>query len=236
MFVAGVGTVEDRDDQKRRAAERAVALVEDGMALGLGSGTTAELFVRALAPRVAAGMRLRCVATSGRTERLANEVGIPLVELEGELDLAIDGADAIERGSLAVIKGRGGALTREKIVALAARRFVIVGESSKLVERLSDALPAIQVPVEVLPFGWKMTRLRLATLGDPILRERDGAPFVTDNGNLVLDLYNAPLDRPADVATAISGIPGVVEHGLFIDIATLALVGTANDIVELRRS
>jgi len=234
--VSSVEPGEDREDQKRRAAERAVALVEDGMSLGLGSGTTAELFVRALAPRISAGMRLRCVATSGRTERLANELGVPLVELDGELDLAIDGADAIERGSLTAIKGRGGALTREKIVALASRQFILVGEHSKVVERLSDALPAMQVPVEVLPFGWKMTRLRLATLGDPILRERDGAPFVTDNGNLVLDLFNAPLDRPGDLAVAISGVPGVVQHGLFVEVATMALVGNADGVVELRRS
>ena len=205
------------------------------MSLGLGSGTTAELFVRALAPRIHGGLKLRCVATSGRTERLANELGVPLVELDGELDLAIDGADAVERGSLAAIKGRGGALTREKVVALAARRFVLVGEMSKVVNRLSDALPAMQVPVEVLPFGWRMTRLRLTALGDPILRERDGTPFVTDNGNLILDLYNSSLDRPADLDAAISGIPGVVEHGLFVDIATVALIGQADDVIELRR-
>lgn len=229
-------SVESGSDQKRRAAERAAALVEDGMSLGLGSGTTAELFVRAIAPHVADGLRLRCVASSGRTERLAGELGIPLMELEGELDLAVDGADAIERGSLAAIKGKGGALTREKVVALAARRFILVGDGSKLVNRLSDALPAMPVPVEVLQFGWRMTRLRLAALGDPVLRERGGAPFVTDNGNLVLDLYNAPLDRPADLAAAISGIPGVVEHGLFLDMASLAFVGDSEGIQELRRA
>jgi ribose 5-phosphate isomerase A len=228
--------VSSGEDQKRRAAEQAAALVEDGMTIGLGSGTTAEQFVRAIAPRVAQGLRLRCVATSSRTERLAADLGIALVDLVDELDLAIDGADAVERGTLNAIKGRGGALTREKIVALAARRFVIVGDRSKVVDTLADALPVMQVPVEVLPFGWQMTRRRLATLGDPILREREGAPFVTDNGNLVLDLYNAPLDRPADLATAISAIPGVVEHGLFIDIATLALIGEPDGVVELRRS
>lgn len=223
------------EDQKRRAAERAAALVEDGMTIGLGSGTTSELFVRALAPRIADGLRLRCVATSGRTERLADELGIGLVELDGELDLAIDGADVVERNTLHAIKGRGGALTREKIVSLAARRFIIVADGSKVVDHLADALPTMQVPVEVLPFGWQMTRRRLAAIGDPILRERDGAPFVTDNGNLVLDLYNAPLDRPADLAVAITTIPGVVEHGLFIDIASLAIVGVDGGVEELRR-
>ncbi|MDQ3547931.1 MAG: ribose-5-phosphate isomerase RpiA [Chloroflexota bacterium] len=223
------------EDQKRQAAERTAALVEDGMSLGLGSGTTAELFVRALAPRVADGLRLRCVATSGRTERLAGELGIPLYELDGELDLAIDGADAIERGTLAAIKGRGGALTREKIVALAARRFILVGDSSKLVDRLSDTLPTLPIPVEVLQFGWKMTRLRLAALGDPVLRARNGAPFITDNGNVVLDLYNAPLARLADLAAAIASVSGVVEHGLFLDIASLAIVGEAEGVLELRR-
>jgi ribose 5-phosphate isomerase A len=228
--------VSSGEDQKRRAAEQAATLVEDGMTIGLGSGTTAEQFVRAIAPRVAEGLRLRCVATSSRTERLAAELGIALVDLDDELDLAIDGADVVERGTLHAIKGRGGALTREKIVALAARRFIIVGDSSKVVDSLADALPVMQVPVEVLPFGWQMTRRRLAALGDPILREREGAPFVTDNGNLVVDLYNAPLDRPADLSTAISAIPGVVEHGLFIDVATTALIGEPDGVVELRRA
>jgi ribose 5-phosphate isomerase A len=228
--------VSSGEDQKRRAAEQAATLVEDGMTIGLGSGTTAEQFVRAIAPRVAEGLRLRCVATSSRTERLAAELGIALVDLDDELDLAIDGADVVERGTLHAIKGRGGALTREKIVALAARRFIIVGDSSKVVDSLADALPVMQVPVEVLPFGWQMTRRRLAALGNPILREREGAPFVTDNGNLVVDLYNAPLDRPADLSTAISAIPGVVEHGLFIDVATTALIGEPDGVVELRRA
>ncbi|MGH9173085.1 MAG: ribose 5-phosphate isomerase A, partial [Vicinamibacterales bacterium] len=156
---------------KRQAAERTAELVEDGMWIGLGSGTTAEQFVRAIAPKVAAGMRLTCVATSGRTERLANELGIPLVDLDGELDLAIDGADAIELGTLSAIKGRGGALTREKIVALAARRFVLVGDTSKLVDRLAQTSPTLPLPVETLEFGWRMTRRRLASLGDPVLRE-----------------------------------------------------------------
>lgn len=230
-----MASVEPGEDQKRRAAEWTAGMVEDGMSLGLGSGTTAELFVRALAPRVANGLRVRCVASSGRTERLANELGIPIIDLDGELDLAVDGADAIERGTLAAIKGRGGALTREKIVALAARRFILVGDSSKLVNHLSDALPVMPVPVEVLQFGWQMARLRLAALGDPVLRERDGAAFVTDNGNFVLDLYNAPLDRPSGLATAISGIPGVVEHGLFLNIASLAAIGDADGVLELRR-
>jgi ribose 5-phosphate isomerase A len=230
-----VSSGESSRDQKRRAAERAAELVEDGMLLGLGSGTTSELFVRALAPRVAGGLRLRCVATSGRTERLARELGIPLVELDGELDLAVDGADAIERGSLAVIKGRGGALTREKIAALAARRFVLVGDSSKVFDTLSDALPLLPVPVEVLQFGWRLARLRLGVLGDPVLRERDGAPFVTDNGNYILDLYNPSVARPIDIAVTISGIPGIVEHGLFLNVASLAIVGTSDGVLELRR-
>jgi ribose 5-phosphate isomerase A len=230
-----VSNVVDSDLQKRRAAERAVELIEDGMSLGLGSGTTAELVVRALAPRVAGGLRLHCVATSGRTEQLATELGIALHELDGELDLAIDGADVIERGTLAAIKGRGGALTREKIVALAARRFVLVGDASKPVNHLRDALPALPVPVEVLPFGWQLTRTRLAILGDPVLRTRAGAPFVTDNGNYILDLYNAALDRPADLAAAMEAVPGVVEHGLFLDIAALAIVAGPEGVVELQR-
>ncbi len=224
------------EEQKRSAAARAAALVEDGMALGLGSGTTADLFLRALAPRVADGLQLRCVASSGRTERLASELGIPLVELQGELDLAVDGADAIERGSLAAIKGQGGALTREKIVALAARRFILIGDSSKVVDRLGDTLPGLPVPVEVLQFGWNLTRQRLGQLGDPVLRVRDGAPFVTDNGNFIVDLFNGPLDRANDLATAISSVSGVVDHGLFLDIASMAIVGGDDSVLDMFRT
>lgn len=211
-------------------------LVEDGMRLGLGSGTTAELFVRALAPRVHGGLRVEMVSSSERTERLASELGLAVVALDGPLDLAIDGADAVEIGSLATIKGRGGALTREKIVAAAASRFVLVADSSKVVRRLNDVVGTIPIPVEVLPFGWRTTAARLERFGQPVPRVRGGEPFVTDNGNLILDLQMDSISDPAAAAQSIRSITGVVEHGLFLDMASVALVGTNDGVDELWRA
>jgi ribose 5-phosphate isomerase A len=225
-----------QEQQKIQAARHAAELVEEGMLLGLGSGTTAEHFVRALAPRVADGLRVRGVATSGRTERVAAEAGIWLADLDGPVDLAVDGADAVERGTLNAIKGLGGALTREKLVALAARRFIIVGGASKSVARLADSQPELGVPVEVLPFGWKVTRSRLSALGNPVLRVRGGGPFITDNGNLVIDLYGAALDDPTALGETIKRVPGVIEHGLFLGIAVLAIVAGDHGIEELVRA
>ncbi len=210
--------------------------VDDGMRLGLGSGTTAELFVRALAPRVHGGLRVQMVSSSERTELLARDLGMVVVDLDGPLDLAIDGADAIEIGSLAAIKGRGGALTREKLVAAAASRFIIVVDSSKVVPRLDDVAGTIPIPVEVLPFGWRTTAARLERFGQPVLRVRDGEPFVTDNGNLILDLQMVSLCDPAAVAQGITSVTGVVEHGLFLGMASLALIGTNDGIDELHHS
>lgn len=224
---------ESNVEAKRLAAEAAVLLVEDGMTVGLGSGSTAEFFVRALGERIAGGLRVHGVATSHRTERIAAEVGLPLVELAGPIDLAVDGADAIERDTLNAVKGLGGALTREKLVALAARRFVLVGDDSKLVDRLSDRREILPVPVEVLTFGWTLTAERLAVLGRPVRRMAANAPVVTDNGNYILDLYLPPLDRPDDLATTLHALPGVVEHGLFLHMASLALVADAECVQPL---
>jgi ribose 5-phosphate isomerase A len=206
------------------------------MTVGLGSGSTAEWFVRAVGLRVAAGLQVRGVPTSVRTAEVARGAGIELVDLDGPLDLAVDGADAVARGSLDAIKGLGGALAREKLVALAARRFVIVGDSGKIVERLSDRLAVVPVPVEVLAFGWQMTRRRLEALGRPVLRERDGAAAITDNGNLILDLYDAALDDAPALALTLSSVPGVVEHGLFIGIVDLAILAGPDGLEELRRA
>ena len=219
--------------QKQRAAERAVALVEDGMRLGLGSGTTAELFVQALASRVHDGLRVSMVSSSQRTQRLALKLGLTVVELDGPTDLAIDGADAVEIDTLAAIKGRGGALTREKLVAVSARQFVLVADASKVVLKLSAVQDTIPVPVEVLPFGWQTTARRLERIGQPMLRTRDGRPFVTDNGNLIVDLQVRTLDDPATTACDIATTVGVVEHGLFLNMAGLALVGTDEGVDEL---
>jgi ribose 5-phosphate isomerase A len=227
------GSERERLAQKRLAAEHAARFVSDGMTLGLGSGSTAELFVRALAPRVAAGMRVRCVASSARTATLASGLGLSVGELDGPLDLAVDGADAIERASLHAIKGLGGALTREKLVALAAARLMLVGDDSKLVERLSDR-PDLPVPVEILSFGWRLTLRRLAALGEPLVRQRAGEPFITDNGNLIADLYRADLRDPSALATMLTALPGVVEHGLFLGLATCAFVAGDDEVLELK--
>lgn len=221
------------EEQKQRAGERAAMLVEDGMSVGLGSGSTALAFVRALGMRVAEGLTVTAVSSSGRTSAEAVQAGITLLDLEERIDLAVDGADVIERGSLCAIKGLGGALAREKLIALAAERFVLIGDAGKVVERLSDSQPRIPVPVEVLPFGWKLTRKRLTQLGDPRLREADGQPFVTDNGNLILDLHDADYGRLPELCNAIKAVTGVIEHGLFLDMATLAIVAGEDDIDEL---
>jgi ribose 5-phosphate isomerase A len=226
------GSAAERVEQKQRAGMRAAELVADGMTVGLGSGSTAEQFVRALGQRAAAGARFRCVASSGRTTALAREVGLEIVELDGPLDLAIDGADAIERDTLRAIKGLGGALTREKLVALAARTFVLIADDSKLTPTLAER-PDLPAPIEVLTFGWQLTRQRLAAFGEPTLRERDGAPFVTDNGNLILDLYHADLAQPELLAETLNGVPGVVAHGLFLGIASSAIIASEDGVLEL---
>jgi ribose 5-phosphate isomerase A len=219
---------------KRLAAARAAELVEDGMTIGLGSGSTAECFVRSVGERVASGLRVRGIASSLRTEAIAAEVGIQLVDLDRTIDLAVDGADAIERGTLNAVKGLGGALTREKLIALAARRFVLVGDRSKLVGQLAERRTTLPVPVEVLAFGWKLTAKRLEVLGSPVLREQYGRAVTTDNGNVIVDLFMPSLDQLDSLAAAIHAVPGVVEHGLFLHMAELAIVAEPDAVETLR--
>ncbi|MGQ4556408.1 ribose-5-phosphate isomerase RpiA [Halobellus sp. GM3] len=221
------------DDQKRRAGERAAELVEDGDVVGLGTGSTAAYAIRAIGRRVADGLDVRGVPTSFDSRALARESGIPLRSLEetGEIDLAIDGADQIDT-ALHAIKGGGAAHAREKIVDAAADRFVVVADPSKAVETLDRA-----VPVEVLPDAHTAVERDVAALGgEPALRraERKDGPVVTDNGNLVLDCEFGPIDDPNALAAALSGVPGVVEHGLFVDLVDAAYVGT-DDGVDVRR-
>jgi ribose 5-phosphate isomerase A len=221
------------EDQKRMAGERAAQLVENGMTVGLGSGSTSLAFVRALGDRVSSGLQIKAVSSSVRTSQEALDAGLELIDLESRLDIAVDGADIIERGSLCAIKGLGGALTREKLVALAAERFILVGDASKIVDHLSDSQPRIPVPVEIVPFGWKLTRQRLSLLGDPVLRESDGKPTVTDNANLIVDLYGVDYAQIPDLGNAIKEITGVVEHGLFLNMAALAIIAGDDGIEEI---
>lgn len=208
-------------------------LIEDGMAVGLGSGSTALAFVEALGRRVADGLRLTAVSSSKITTDAAIKAGLEVTELTGRLDIAIDGADVIERGTLSAIKGLGGALTREKLVTLAADRFVLIGDTTKVVDTLDESQPEVPVPVEVIPFGWELTRERLSLYGEPRLRKVKGEPFVTDNGNLILDVYGMEYGQLPDAARAVKEITGVVEHGLFLHMSALAIIGTDEGFIEL---
>jgi ribose 5-phosphate isomerase A len=207
----------NRDELKRAAALRAIAEVEDGMVVGLGTGSTAAFVVEGLAERVAAGLRLTGIPTSERRAAQASRLGIRIATFAEyqRLDLTIDGADEVQLGTLDLIKGLGGALLREKIVAAASERLVIVVDQDKLVERLGEHTP---VPVEVTQFGWQATAVALAKLGCvPERRYAAGEqPFVTDGGNYILDCRFGPLADPSAVEEAIAMTVGTVESGLFV--------------------
>ena len=214
------------NDETRLAtlAEAAAALVEDGMVVGLGSGSTAEAFVRALGDRVQAGLNVQGIPTSRRTEHVAREAGIPLTTLSDSqvVDFGVDGADEIDP-DLALTKGRGGALLFEKLVAEACNRWVIVASSEKLVDQLGTR---IALPVEIMPFGWETTRARVEALGfaAPLRVAGDGVPIVTDGMHFILDCATGPIDDPKTLGDALKCITGVVDHGLFIGLAAAALV------------
>jgi ribose 5-phosphate isomerase A len=224
----------DRDTQKRTAAEAAAALVEDGMIVGLGTGSTARFAIETLIGRVRDGLRIRAIPTSERSAAQARAGGIPLTSFaeHRRLDLTIDGADEIQAGTLNLIKGLGGALLREKIVAAASERLVIVADGRKLVERLGET---VVVPVEVVPFGWETTRERLRRLGTDPQPRRDAAGqlFCTDGGNRILDCKFASIADPAGLEQAIGQVVGVVEVGLFIGMAKLALVSDDSGVRQL---
>ncbi len=214
------------DEQKRLAGEAAAALVESGQVVGLGTGSTAAHFVTALAARK---LDIVGVPTSEATAVLARSLGIKLTELDAvkAIDITVDGADEIGPG-LALIKGGGGALLREKLVWEASNRCVVIADAAKVVKTLG----AFALPIEVVAFGHKATSRRICdVLADhdiampPRLRMRDGKPFVTDSGNHIYDVDCAAIEQPAVLADALKGITGVVEHGLFLDLADVALVG-----------
>jgi ribose 5-phosphate isomerase A len=218
----------DARQMKIEAAAEALKHVEDGMRLGIGTGSTAEEFVRLLAEKVAEGMTVRGVPTSERTARLCLELGVPLNSLDElpELDLTIDGADEVD-SKLRLIKGGGGALLREKIVAAASRRMVVIADESKVVETLG----AYPLPIEVNPFGLAATRVaiqkvatELGLRGEIVQRGQNGNPFRTDGGHFILDASFGLIPDAEALANALNTIPGVVEHGLFINLASLAII------------
>ncbi|MBN9063252.1 MAG: ribose 5-phosphate isomerase A [Rhizobiales bacterium 65-9] len=225
----------DPDSMKRAAAARAAGLVRDGMRLGLGTGSTARHFVDLVGGLVRDGMRLACVPTSEQTRRQAEALGVPVTTLDDvvELDLTVDGADEVD-GALNLIKGAGGALLREKIVAAASRRMIVIADAGKRVETLG----AFPLPIEVVRFGVAATRRRIegaaagvGCSGELVLRRAsDGDAYVTDEGHFILDARFRRIPDPAALAAALSGAPGVVEHGLFIGLCAGAIVASTTGV------
>jgi len=228
------------DAQKRAAAARAVEFVRPGMRLGLGTGSTARHFVELIGERVRAGLDIVAVPTSEATRADAERYGIPLTTLDQtpSLDLTVDGADEIDTG-LNLIKGGGGALLREKIVAAASARMIVIADDSKWVEGLGQ----FALPIEVVPFGLTATRQAVEKAIAPVragatlvLRQnKDGHPFVTDGGHWILDAALGRIDDPKALATALSNVPGVMEHGLFIDLAQIAIIGGRDGVRLIER-
>lgn len=228
------------DKAKFVAARRAVQFVEDGMKLGLGTGSTAAWMVRCLAERVREeGLRVTGVPTSSRTAELGRQLGLKIVSLDEAkwLDLTIDGADEFD-GNLALIKGGGGALLQEKIVATASDQMIVIADIAKEVAHLG----AFPLPVEVIPFGWQTTRAlvgetleSLDVLGREVtLRMNGDAPFVTDEGNFIFDLHLSRIGNPRQLSLILNQIPGIVENGLFIDICDIVVIGHGDGRVQVR--
>lgn len=226
------------DNLKRDAAERAAALVTDGMRLGLGTGSTAAYFVAALGARVRGGLSVVGVPTSEATREQAGREGIPLTNLDEtpELDLTVDGADEID-DDLRLIKGGGGALLREKIVASSSRRMIVIADGAKRVSRLGR----FPLPIEVVPFGLHATQVAIEKLLETLemsgeihlRRTADGTPYITDGGHFILDAHLGRIEKPNVLASTLNNIPGVVEHGLFIGLATGAILATGQGLIEL---
>ncbi len=216
---------------KKKVGEYAATFIQPNTVIGIGTGSTAYWMIMALGARVKEGFRIRAVPTSRATENLALDQGIPLVTLndvEG-LALTIDGADEVDP-SLQLIKGGGGALLQEKMVAAASERMIVIADEQKLVDRLGK----FPLPIEVIPFGWKQVQRRVAALGCPSsgLRMKDGKPYITDNGHYILDAHFGAIADAHDLGLALHDIPGVVEHGLFIGLATKVLVGLGDGTVR----
>lgn len=223
-----------RPEDLARVAQAALAHVADGMLLGLGTGRAAEAFIQALGEHVKAGLRVRGVPTSHRSADLAAKLGIPVLGLGDvdHLDVAFDGADEVTP-DLALTKGLGGALLRERVVAFEAERFVVLVTPEKLVEKLGSRTP---IPIEVVPFAEPSAARHLGALGGkPRVRKKGEEAYVTDNGNWILDTDFGPIDDPTRLDAAVRRIPGVVDTGIFLDMADVVLVGDEGRVRELHR-
>lgn len=222
---------------KRQSAVAAADLIEDGMVVGLGTGSTAALFVEELGQRVRDGLQIVGIPTSKATEAQALSLGISLVSFETHpvIDLTVDGADEVERGTLNLIKGLGGALLREKIVAASSRRMVVVADDRKIVDHLGEH---VLLPVEVVPFGWESTAHRLGQMGARVepRHGRDGKLFITDGGNLTLDCSFGVVTDPAALEERLKLITGVVDSGLFINRADEAIIAGRDGVIRLTKS
>lgn len=227
----------EQNQWKKAAAEAAANLVEDGMVIGLGTGSTAAFFIAALGHRLAEdGLRITGIPTSEQTAALAHNSRLPLTTFaeHAQIDLTVDGADEVEFGTLSLIKGHGGALLREKIVAAASKRMIVIADETKVVSKLGSL---VSVPVEVVRFGWQATGRRLTEIGgNPSLRlGPDRKPYVTDGGNYIMDCAFGPIGNPKDVAHRLDHIVGAVEHGLFLGYAAEAIVGGRDGVRTFRR-
>ena len=226
-----------QDQWKKEAGEAAAMLVEPDMVVGLGTGSTAAFVIAALGRRVTQdNLRIAAIPTSDRTAQVAHDAKIPLTTFaeHTQIDLTIDGADEVLPGTLYLIKGHGGALLREKIVAAASKRMVVVADDTKLVKRLGELM---SVPAEVVPFGWQATARRLTELGgNPAMRlDAQQKPFVTDGGHYILNCAFGPMDDPKEIAHHLDHVVGLVEHGLFLKFASEALIAGREGVKVLKK-
>jgi len=219
---------------KRIAAEKAVELIEEGMIVGLGTGSTVKYALKKIGERISKGLHIQGIPTSNQTKKLALKYDIPLTSLaeHPEIDLTIDGADELD-SDLNLIKGGGGALTREKIIAFHSKNLVIIADDSKVVKSLGIDFP---LPVEIVKFSWQATKKSLEAFGcECILRKIFDDPFITDNGNYIIDCEFDRIPDPEHLEQEINMIPGVVENGLFIGLADKAIVGSTQGIMTLEK-
>ncbi|HVM92815.1 MAG TPA: ribose-5-phosphate isomerase RpiA [Terriglobales bacterium] len=221
------------ENEKEQAGRAAAQLVHDGQIVGLGTGSTAYFAVIALGERVKAGLKITGIPTSIATGELATKLGIPLTTLEKNpvIDVVIDGADEIDP-HLNLIKGGGGAHLREKVIAQASGKMIVIADSTKVVDHLGK----FPLPVEIIDFARPVVERKIASLAASIKQRtrKDGSPYITDNGNPILDCTFGKIVDPPALATTLSAIAGVVEHGLFINLASIALVGEGNSVREIR--